>query len=344
LTRIDCWLWPVDQSWPVDKSWPVWLSYQMLTRGNAFSLSRIRVSSLAARLTTMAAAPAGVVVLLRHGPWREDDGCCNCSVCVLRCGCWFARRWTRMRVQWGALLPWLCCRENEARWWLTMEEDGVAMMVVSLQQRLWWPTVCANLAPVYHSDGSRVLQWWRREDARNRLRGGVVVVARRGCWFRRAMEVADLWWREWRRCTLSRCWWCSRRLKMVVRWFCIWSVVWSASSRWCSLQVRERRRWCVVVAGRGAAMVREGCGNGGCCFRRVAVVAGEEMAATAPMVGGREIRVRVSCVRWRRWWHGKIWVVNLVSGGLWHVAAYGWLILKGGDCHMAWSGWVEFKW
>jgi len=40
----------------------------MLTRGNAFSLSRIRVSSLAARLTTMAAAPAGVVVLLRHGP------------------------------------------------------------------------------------------------------------------------------------------------------------------------------------------------------------------------------------------------------------------------------------
>jgi len=33
-----------------------------------------------------------------------------------------------------------------------------------------------------------------------------------------------------------------------------------------------------------------------------------------------------------------------VSGGLWHVAAYGWLILKGGDCHMAWSGWVEFKW
>jgi len=29
-------------------------------------------------------------------------------------------------------------------------------------------------------------------------------------------------------------------------------------------------------------------------------VAGEEMAAAAAMVGGREIRVRVSCVRWRR--------------------------------------------
>jgi len=55
-----------------------------------------------------------------------------------------------------------------------------------------------------------------------------------------------------------------------------------------------------VVAGRGAAMVREGCGNGSCYFRRVAVVAGEEMAAAAAMVGGREIRVRVSCVRWRR--------------------------------------------
>jgi len=52
-----------------------------------------------------------------------------------------------------------------------------------------------------------------------------------------------------------------------------------------------------VVAGRGVAMVREGCGNGGCCFRRVAVVVGEEMAAAAAMVGGREIRVRVSCVR-----------------------------------------------
>ena len=47
-------------------------------------------------------------------------------------------------------------------------------------------------------------------------------------------------------------------------------------------------------------VVREGCGNGGCCFRRVAVVASEEMAAAAAMVGGREIRVRVSCVRWRR--------------------------------------------
>ncbi|QCD89851.1 hypothetical protein DEO72_LG4g801 [Vigna unguiculata] len=55
-----------------------------------------------------------------------------------------------------------------------------------------------------------------------------------------------------------------------------------------------------VVAGRGAAMVREGCGNGSGYFRRVAVVAGEEMAAAAAMAGGREIRVRVSCVRGRR--------------------------------------------
>ena len=30
------------------------------------------------------------------------------------------------------------------------------------------------------------------------------------------------------------------------------------------------------------------------------MVAGEEMAAVDAMVGGREIRVRVSCVRWRR--------------------------------------------
>ena len=30
------------------------------------------------------------------------------------------------------------------------------------------------------------------------------------------------------------------------------------------------------------------------------VVAGEEMAAATAVEGGREIRVRVSCVRWRR--------------------------------------------
>jgi len=29
-------------------------------------------------------------------------------------------------------------------------------------------------------------------------------------------------------------------------------------------------------------------------------VADEEMAAAAAVVGGREIRVRISCVRWRR--------------------------------------------
>ena len=41
--------------------------------------------------------------------------------------------------------------------------------------------------------------------------------------------------------------------------------------------------------------MREGCGNEGCCFRRVAVVAGEEMAAAAAMVmeGEEKIRVRV---------------------------------------------------
>jgi len=45
-----------------------------------------------------------------------------------------------------------------------------------------------------------------------------------------------------------------------------------------------------------------------------------------------------------RWWRGKIWLVNLVSEGLWHVSAYGWPDLKGGDCHMAASSWMEFKW
>jgi len=61
----------------------------------------------------------------------------------------------------------------------------------------------------------------------------------------------------------------------------------------------------------GLVMVRRGAmkteaarcccgGDGDGCFRRVAVVAGEEIAAAAAMVGGREIRVRVSCVRWRR--------------------------------------------
>jgi len=40
--------------------------------------------------------------------------------------------------------------------------------------------------------------------------------------------------------------------------------------------------------------------DGGYCFWRVTVLAGEEMAAAAAMVGGREIRVRVSCVRWMR--------------------------------------------
>jgi len=57
-----------------------------------------------------------------------------------------------------------------------------------------------------------------------------------------------------------------------------------------ALQVKvARRRKMVVEEARGC-----------CCFRRVSVVAGEEMAAVVAMVGGREIRVRVSCVRWRR--------------------------------------------
>ena len=57
-----------------------------------------------------------------------------------------------------------------------------------------------------------------------------------------------------------------------------------------ALQVKvARRRKMVVVEARGC-----------CCFWQVSVVAGEEMAAAAAMVGGREIRVRVSCVRWRR--------------------------------------------
>ncbi|QCD83040.1 hypothetical protein DEO72_LG2g3383 [Vigna unguiculata] len=66
----------------------------------------------------------------------------------------------------------------------------------------------------------------------------------------------------------------------------------------------------VVAVRRSCATGEDGCcggrrdvkvrGDGGYCFRRVAVVAGEEMAAAAAMVGGREIRVRVSCVRWMR--------------------------------------------
>ena len=50
----------------------------------------------------------------------------------------------------------------EARWrWrdcVSQVQQLEWMMVVSLQQRLWWPTMCANLAQVYRSDGSRVLQ------------------------------------------------------------------------------------------------------------------------------------------------------------------------------------------
>ena len=57
----------------------------------------------------------------------------------------------------------------------------------------------------------------------------------------------------------------------------------------------------VVGKGAGTSMVAAGvAGEGGVRDGAVGVVAGEEMAAAAAMVGGREIRVRVSCVRWRR--------------------------------------------
>jgi len=113
---------------------------------------------------------------------------------------------------------------------------------------------------------------------------------------------------------------------------------------WCGGATKLRRRWSrwwrVAVA---AVMEVAG------------AVAGENeevrwwlpwlvAAAVWRVVMVAEIRIRVSWVRWRRWWRGKIWLVNLVNGGLWHVSTYGWPDLKGGDCHMAWSGWVEFKW
>jgi len=120
---------------------------------------------------------------------------------------------------------------------------------------------------------------------------------------------------EWRRCCFPTRWW--RRLKMV------------------ALLQRERRGAVVLMV---AAVT--GAWNRGGWWRDW------RLGWRLPWwwKERRKIRVRVSWVRWRRWWRGKIWLVNLVSGGLWHVACSGWLILKGRDCHMAWSGWVEFKW
>jgi len=84
--------------------------------------------------------------------------------------------------------------------------------------------------------------------------------------------------------------------------------------------VKMNSRWCVNGGGVAVLMVVDGDGAAGALqvkvarrrkmvvveargcyyFRRVSVVAGEEMVAVAAMVGRREIRVRVSCVRWRR--------------------------------------------
>jgi len=84
------------------------------------------------------------------------------------------------------------------------------------------------------------------------------------------------------------------------------------------------------------------------CERRGAVVAGDEMAWWWCSGGRRDEEVWRRLPWWwkerrklglgfhfGRWWRGRIWLVNLVSGGLWHVSAYGWPDLKGGDCHMA---------
>ena len=103
----------------------------------------------------------------------------------------------------------------------------------------------------------------------------------------------------------------------------------------CDLALHQRR-WCQFCSY-----------NGSETWCSIPLFSGDMVAGsqTAMVMEGEEkIRVRVSCVKWRRWWRGKLSLVNLVSEGLWHVSAYGWPDLKGGDCHMATSGWMEFKW
>ena len=298
MTRVDCWLWPVDQSWRV------WLSYQMLTRGSADSLSRIRVSlTLWLRRCNDGGCcrfPARSSFPVRTGAWT--DGVAGGFGAPAKCFAdlqwrvvvWRRDRTTEKMVAMVVLSRWLRFRvEDEQRCcWsrcgvVAAQIMVVCVLVVQMQKR-WWS--------------------WQRED------GDGAVLLR--------------WFSAWRWCVVVRR---RRRWHDAANFHGAWTVVVAWRNYGEDGDVRRqlcrRLRWCVVVAGLRWCGGMKRCGDG---------------------CGGwkekRKIRVRVSCVRWRRWWRGKIWVVNLVSGGLWHVACSGWLILKCGDCHMAWSGWVEFKW
>jgi len=142
--------------------------------------------------------------------------------------------------------------------------------VVVLQ---WWREAAAM---VVREDGAAE-SWWSDFDVQWRCGedGGAVLMVvdgdgAAGC----VEEMVDLL--AWRmRCGEGSWWWCAE-----LRWL----------SETAARMEKDGGGWRDVK-------VR---GDGGYCFRRVAVVAGEEMAAAAAMVGGREIRVKVSCVRWRR--------------------------------------------
>jgi len=72
---------------------------------------------------------------------------------------WFASRLCCYRFMKAAMAASAGAVEARWRWrdYVSQVQQLEWMMVVSLQQRLWWPTVCANLAQVYRSDRSRVL-------------------------------------------------------------------------------------------------------------------------------------------------------------------------------------------
>ncbi|QCE14625.1 hypothetical protein DEO72_LG11g1628 [Vigna unguiculata] len=115
---------------------------------------------------------------------------------------------------------------------------------------------------------------WRRERARNRLRGGVVVAGR-------GAAMVELLLQRWRAKLdgdgggvvqiPAKCCRCNGAVLAVA--FC--------ARRW-----RCAARWLLLWCGEGAM---RGC----CCFRRVSVVAGEEMAAAVAMVMEREEKIRV---------------------------------------------------
>ena len=57
--------------------------------------------------------------------------------------------------------------------------------------------------------------------------------------------------------------------------------------------------------------------------------------ATASMVMVGEEKKLGLGFHFERWWRGKLWLVNLVSGALWRVSSCGWTDLECEDCHMA---------